>query len=158
MGRDGRTRRRAAIGTALLASLAILVVVGVQSGSQRTARARADAALPKAQAATLHALGDLAPGMALGPYQVREVSEPVEGAVLVRASSLSGEVTYEVRPFSDRPLPAARTTLYAVYYRGTDGGADVLAGAGALAAVLERASATAPLPGLAPYPTVFTSL
>src|SRR5271156_2133490 len=102
MGRDGRTRRRAVIGTALVASLAILVVVGVQSGSQRTARARADAALPKAQPATLHALGDLAPGMPLGPYQIREVSEPVEGAVLVRAGSLVGELTYEVRLFSDR--------------------------------------------------------
>jgi hypothetical protein len=158
MARDGRTGRRAAIGTALVASIAILAVVGVQSGSQRTARARADAALPKAQATTLHALGDLATGMPLGPYRVREVSDPVEGAVLVRASSPSGEVTYEVRLFSDRPLPAARTALYAVYYRGTDGGADVLEGAAALAEALERAPTTAPLPGLTPYPTVFTSL
>ena len=159
MTSDRQPRRRVALATALVvgAILATLVVVG--SGSRRSTRAHADAALPPAQPATLHALGDLVPGMAMGPYRVKDVSDPVDGAVFVHVTSSGAEVTYEVRLLSERPLPAAKTEKYAVYYRGTDGGADVLAGATAVAAALERAPKdTPPLSGLTQYPTVFTSL
>jgi|HubBroStandDraft_2_1064218.scaffolds.fasta_scaffold241347_2 hypothetical protein len=158
MTQEVHPRRRAVLGTVLVACAAAVAVVVLQSGASRSPRARAGAAAPPAQPATLHALGDLAPGMALGPYQVRDVSEPIDGAVLVRATSPTGETTFEVRLLSDRPLPAAKTGTYAIYYRGTDGGADVLAGAAALAAALERAPKSAPLPGLTQCPTVFTSL
>jgi hypothetical protein len=158
MKQQAHPRRRAAIGTVLVVCAVALGVVVLQSGASRSPRAHAGAAAPSARPATLHALGDLAPGMALGPYQVRDVSEPIDGAVLVRATSPTGEIIFEVRLLSDRPLPAAKTGTYAVYYRGTDGGADVLAGAAALATALERAAKSAPLPGLTQYPTVFTSL
>ncbi len=116
---------------------------------------RRDAAAP-AQAATLHALGDIAPGMPLGSYQISAVSEPIDGAVLVRANSSAGEIVYEVRLLTARPLPPAKTRLYSVYYRGIDGGADVLAGASALADLLGRAPPdTPPLPGLTKYPPPF---
>lgn len=105
-----------------------------------------------ARASTLEALGDLAEGRVLGPFQVSGVTEPTEGAILVHASSPTAEVTYEVRLASDTPLPAARGGRYAVFYRDSDGGSDVMAGAAALGALLQRAprDAAAP-PGLTPY-------
>jgi len=106
-----------------------------------------------ARPATLEAMGDLAEGVPLGPFQISGVTEPVEGAVLVHAKSAASEVTYEVRLASDAPLPAATAGRYAVYYRATDAGPDVLGGAAALARLLQRAPANvAPLAGLTTYP------
>jgi len=154
----GRTGTSAVRWTALVTFGAAVTLVAILLGPRRSSRARAEAPAPSAVPATLHALGDLAPGMTLGPYVVRGVSEPTSGAVLVRASSSAGDVTYEVRLLSDRPLPPARTGKYSIYYRGTDGGADILAGATALAAILEKAPDAPPLPGITLYPTVFTAL
>jgi hypothetical protein len=107
-----------------------------------------------AHASTLEALGDLAEGVPIGPYQISGVTEPVEGAVMVHASSpRGGDVTYEVRLASDPPpLPAARGGRFDVYYRMNDAGTDVLNGAIALGHLLERAPANAaPIPGLTKY-------
>jgi hypothetical protein len=136
------------LGAAVLIFAGLVAVLS--SMNQAPHRRPFEGALP-ARASTLEALGGLAEGMPLGPFQISGVTEPTDGAVIVHATSATGEVTYEVRVASDAPLPAARGGRYAVYYQSSEGGADVVAGAVALGHRLEHAGSP-PLDGLTTYP------
>jgi hypothetical protein len=140
-------KRIAFVGGALI----LVVSPAVVANMGRASHPRTASIVVPARSSTQETLG-VAEGMPLASYQVSGVSEPTDGAVLVRARSPNGEVTYEVWLASDTPLPAAKGGPYAVYYRSSDAGADVLAGAVALGHILERAPSSPPLAGLTTYP------
>jgi hypothetical protein len=150
-------RRFSAIVVVVLFALTASVVLSNRGSS----RPHALDSAPPARTPTLEALGGLAEGMPLGVFRITHVSEPTDGAVWVHASGpQSGnpsqgqsEVTYEIRLVSDTPLPAAKAGPYAVYYRGADGGPEVIAAAADLARILDRGPKDRePLRGLTPYP------
>ena len=103
---------------------------------------------PPAGDATRAALGGVGPGVTVGPFVVRTVSEPVRGAILIRTKE--GAV-YEVRIASEERPPPARAGRFGVYYRRMRVGAsyppeDLVAGAQAIAKSIERGLAYAPMP------------
>jgi hypothetical protein len=101
----------------------------------------------------LGSLGEIAEGAQLGSFRIESVQGPADGAVRVFARSPTDVVTYEIRLASDAPLPPAKAGLYNIYYRSTDAGPEVLAGATALAELLKKAPPNAPpIRGLTKYP------
>jgi hypothetical protein len=134
---------------------AVVLVVGLGLAALSTGGGPPSGTFPEtspAKPSTLEALGDIAEGMPLGSFQISAITEPTEGAILVQAVSPTSKVTYEVRVASDAPLPAAKGGRYAVYYRASEGGSEVMAGAVALGRLLERAPSNVPLPpGLTRY-------
>jgi hypothetical protein len=108
-----------------------------------------------ASASTRATLGGLAPGTVLGVFVVDSVSEPVDGAVIVRARSDTVRVAFELRLDSEQPLPPVRSGPYAIYFRGPTTDVprdDLFAAARALGDILARAPpGTPPLRGLTTY-------
>jgi hypothetical protein len=143
--------KRIVIALVVMGALAVFLDLMTKHGS--TPRHRIDAPLPAASSPTLALLGGLSVGTSLGPYEIQSISEPVDGAIWVQASTKVMTVTYEIRLAGDSPNPAARAGRYAVYFRTTDAGGDIMTGAVALGHLLERAPKDAPAPlGLTPYP------
>jgi hypothetical protein len=102
-------------------------------------------------------LGGLEPGATLGELIVDSMTEPVDGAVIVRARSPSGaRATLEVRLSSATPPPPAESGRYAIYYRNPEDAVSreaLVEAARALAARMDEAEpGVRSPPGLTPYP------
>lgn len=99
---------------------------------------------PQAGRDTRALLGGMNRGAALGQFVVDSVTEPIHGAILVRAHSPSGaHATFEVHLLSATPSPPAQSGQYAVYYRNPERGvspASLVEAAQALATHMGRAA------------------